>query len=183
MIGPAVTQGQLPRPGPYDRLQVSVKNRGGQSVLDMHATLKKANIEGGFALRGRVRFSRRLCEAAYRMRFTFTMNRGRVAKFSYRARMRRGRLDGVARRCPFAGLPRSDLTSLHVRASIDRRSVLDFAARPSARRSSPTTWLEMPELIFKRSNAPTGLVRVRIRARYRSQRSHTVRFVADTGIR
>jgi hypothetical protein len=181
ILGPAVAQ-DVPPPGPLDTLRVSVRDRDGRRAFDMRAALKRTTIGGGFVLAGKVRFGARLCEASYRLRFTYISNTGLERTFSYPARMRRGRLDGVDTPCPFAGLPRRHLKSLSVRATIEGRPLLLFRASPSGRDGDPLGWLGFPELTFRRPNTPQGRVRALIRARYRSHRSHTVEFRADTDI-
>ena len=181
MPGPVVAQ-DVPPPGPLDTLRVSVRDRDGKRAFDMRVSLKRRTTGGGFVVAGKVRFGARLCEARYRLRFTYTSNTGRERTYHYPARMRSGRLDGVATPCPFAGLPRRHLTSLSVRATIEGRPLLLFRASPSGRRGDPLGWLDFPELIFSRPNTPEGRVHALIRARYRSQKSHTVEFRADTDI-
>jgi hypothetical protein len=180
-LRPAVAQ-TVPFPGAGDTLQISATGRDGRRALVMQITLKELTSDGGLVAQGRVRFSPSLCVAAYRVRFTYTTNRGRRQSYPYPGRMRSGRLDGVAERCPFAGLPRRGLKSVRVRAVIDGRPLLHFRARPAGRPGDPFGWLKMPELVFRRPNTPQGLVSVVIRATYDSRSSHTVAFVADTDI-
>jgi hypothetical protein len=181
ILGPAAAQ-DVPPPGSLDTLRISVKDRDGKRAFDMRVTLKRRTSGGGFVVAGKVRFGARLCEASYRLRFTYTSNKGRERTYNYPARMQSGRLDGVDTPCPFAGLPRRHLKSLSVRATIEGRPLLLFRASPSGRDGDPLGWLEFPELIFSRPNTPEGHVRALIRARYRSHRSHTVAFRADTDI-
>lgn len=181
ILGSAVAQ-DVPPPGPLETLRVSVRDRDGKRVFDMRATLKRTTIGGGFVMAGDVRFGARLCEASYRLRFTYISNTGRERPYSYPARMRSGRLDGVATPCPFAGLPRRHLKSLSVRATIEGRPLLLFRASPPGHDGDPLGWLAFPELIFRRPNTPQGRFRALIRARYRSHSSHTVEFRADTDI-
>lgn len=178
--GPAVAQ-DVPRPGPFDRYQVSVKNPAGQLVFDMRAAPRNRDIEGRFVSKGTMRFSPKLCEATYRLRFVITTIRGPVRKVPYPARMRRARFDGAARRCPFDGLPRRGLKKMDGQITIDGKPLMSFTALPSTRRGNPFARLKTT-LRFQRPNTPAGLIRVRIRAQYPSHRSHTVAFVADTDV-
>jgi hypothetical protein len=178
---PLVAQ-EVPPLGLLDTVRMSAENRHDQRVFDMQFSPKRSTRGGGFLASGRVHFSPDFCKAAYRVEFTITTNKGRERTYPYPARMRSARLDGVAKRCPFAGLPRRGLESLRVRATVAGRSLASIRARPSGRRGDPLDWLVMPELRFSRSNVPLGVVRVVISARYRAHRPHTISFAADTGI-
>lgn len=175
---PAVAQ-TLPRPGPFTSIELSTHNSRGHLVFDMTVNARHPDIGGQFDATGRVRFSPRLCDARYRLRFVYTTNKGDSQEWSYPARMRRGRLDGTPQRCPFAGLPRRGMKSMDVRATINRKLLLHFDAKPSPRSGNPFAQLKH-RLHFGRPNTPSGIVVVRIRVHYRSHRSHTVKFVADT---
>jgi hypothetical protein len=175
--GPAVVHG-VPRPGPFDTVQVAADDRG-ERVLDAQVALKMPTSDGGFVATGKVRFSRLLCEATYTVLFTYTANDGRSHTFPYPARLRSGRLDGVADPCPFAGLPRRSLESMRVSVTVEGLPLLEFRAWPSTRHSGPTAWLKVRKLRFRRSNVPHAPLRFVIRARYRAHRSHTVAFTSD----
>jgi hypothetical protein len=181
LSGRAVAQ-DVPRPGPYDSVRLSADDRDGRRVFDMQFALKGLTATGGFLAAGTVRFSPKLCESRYAVLFTYTTNKGLVLPYRYPARMQGGRLDGVRKACPFAGLPRRGLESLRLEATIQGRPLVRFRARPLGRRGDPLAWLRFRELVFPRANTPAGAVHAVIRARYRSHRSHIVRFVADTDI-
>jgi hypothetical protein len=179
--GPLVAQ-EVPPPGSLDTIRMSVKDRHDRHVFDMQFTLRQSTRNGGFLASGRVRISPDLCEAAYVVQFSIAPNKGRERSFPYPARMRSAKLDGVAKRCPFSGLPRRGLESLSVRATVAGRPLVRFDALPAGRRGDPLARLLMPELRFSRANIPLGVARATVRARYRAHRSHTVSFAADTGI-
>lgn len=181
VLTPAVAQ-NLPWPHPGEMLQISGTSRDSQPVFGMQLTLKELTRNGELLAEGRVRFWRSLCAARYHLRFTYTTSKGRRKSYPYPARLRRGRLDGVAVRCPFAGLPRRGFESMRLRATIDGRPLLQLRARPSRRRGDPLSWLRMPELVWRRANTQRGVVSIVIHARYGSRRSHTVTFIADTDV-
>jgi hypothetical protein len=161
---------------------VSARDHDGRLVTDIRGAPKNLRVGGLFVSTAKVRFSPKLCEARYRLQFVFTTNKGEERKNSYGVRMRRGRLDGVDTRCPFAGLPRRGLSSMRVRVTIDENLLMSFVARPSTSRGRTFGRLRAPNVTFYRSSTPAGLARVWIRARYRSHRSHIVEFVADTDV-
>lgn len=177
---PAIAQ-NLPRLGPLTILELSTNNSRGHPVFNMTVVLKHPDTGGPFDATGTVRFSPKLCNANYPLRFVFTTLRGDPKTYPYPARMRRGRLDGTARRCPFAGLPGRGMKSMDVRATIDNKPLLQFHATPSARPGNPFARLKH-RLHFVRPNTQRGTVRVLIRVHYRSHRSHTIQFVANTAI-
>lgn len=176
----AVAQ-SVPRLGPLTTLELSTRNQRGHVVFNMTVALKRPDTGGQFDATGTVRLSPKLCEAKYRLHFVFTALRGDAKTILYPARMRRGRLDGTRQRCPFAGLPERGMKSMHLRATINRKYLLHFDAKPSTRSGNPFARLKH-RLHFGRPNTQTGTVRVRVRVHYRSHRSHTVQFIARTDI-
>lgn len=179
--GPLVAQ-EVPPPGSLDTVRMSVTDQHDKHVFDMQFTLRKSTGNGGFLARGRVRISPDLCEAAHNVLFTIAPNKGRERSFPYPARMGSAKLDGVAKQCPFSGLPRRGFKSLSLRATVAGRPFVRFDARPAGGRGDPLARLRMPELKFSRANIPLGVLRATVRVRYRAQRSHTVSFAAHTGI-
>lgn len=180
--GPAVAQDGPLRLEPLVSYQASVKGPGGR-LLDIRGTPKNPkDLEAPFISTATARVSPKLCEARYRLGLSFTTNKGHVTKIPYVLRLHRGRLDGVAKRCPFAGLPRRGLKSMNVRVTIGGNLWVRFAARPSTRQGNPFGRLAVPALSFYRSTTPPGLVSVRLRAEYPSAGSHTVEFVADMDV-
>jgi len=173
----------VPRPGPSDRYDVSVRNPGGELVFNIRGT-PKLSTKGQFHSTGTVRFWPKLCAAAYRLQFRVTTIKGDVTPFVYPARLRRGRLDGVAKRCPFDGLPRRSFASMHVQATIDKKPLLTFDAQPFKRSHDPFAWLRVRNLKLVRPYTPAGLLRARIRVRYASHESHshTVELTVDTDV-
>ena len=176
----AVAQDLRP-PGPLSRYEVSAKNRDGQKVFDIRGAPKNSDTEGVFVSTGTVRFSPKLCESTYRLQFVYTTIRGSIAIKPFGVRVRRGRLDGVPKRCPFAGLPRRGLRSMSVRVSLNGNLLMHFIAWPSTRPGSPFDRLKVPTSVYRFGRTP-GLARVRVRARYRSSRPHIVQFTADTNV-
>lgn len=179
--GPALA-GNVPRPGPLAKYEVSIKKEAGQLVFDIQGAPKNPDINGQFVSRGTLRLTPILCEATYRLQFVFTTIKGPVQTYPYPARMRGGRLDGNAKRCPFADLPRHGLRSLRLRSTIDGQPLTDFVARPLTRAGNPFARLKVPALTFHRPNTPAGLIKARIDLQYASHKSHTVEFMADTTV-
>jgi hypothetical protein len=179
--GPAVAQ-NLPRPGPLVRYEVSIHRPDGALLFDIRGTPNNPDTKGQFVSTGTVRFSPKLCEAAYRLRFRFTSTKGRVKSLPYPAQTRHGRLDGRAKKCPFDGLPRRGFKSMHVRATIDGKPLLTFVALPFTRSGDPFARLKAKDLVFRRPNTPAGLIHAWFRVQYASHQSHTVEFMADTNV-
>jgi len=172
--GPAVAQ-DAPRGGALASFRVFLAQSDGTVVFDIRGAPKDPkDVKAPFASTGTMRISRKLCVGTYRVALVFTTVKGRDTTVPYVLRLRRGQLDGVAKRCPLAGLPRRGLKSVDVQVTIDRNRLLRFVGRPSARTGDTFGRLNVPELTFYRSNTPPGLVRVRARAQYRSGRPHTV---------
>jgi hypothetical protein len=162
---------------PRVTFEVSVKNPHGQRVfkIDGAPTTNPAIVP--VTLGGSVRFSPKLCNGTYGLTFAYITNRGRRTPFFYTVRVRRGRLDGIATKCPFAGLPHRGFQSMHVNATIEGERLLSLDAR-STKSGNPFARLKVPDLKFHRTQ-PEGVVGVRIRVRYRHQRSHIIKFVAN----
>jgi len=178
--GSAVAQ-DVPPLGPRSSFQVFAKNSDSQRVFDIRGVPKISDIQEGFISAGTVRFSPKLCNATYRVLFVFT-TKGHVTKSPYRTQVRSARRDGITTRCPFAGLPSRGLKSMHVRATIAGKPLLQFRAHPVGRPGSTFARLKMPRMTFGRRNTPAGSIRVSVRARYRSHRQHTIKFVVKTDL-
>lgn len=179
--GPATAQDAPPLP-PLFSYQLSVTRPGAGTVLELRGAPADPNdVDAPFISRATVRVSPLLCQGSYRLAFALTTLKGRIAQVTYTARMHSGRHDGVAKRCPFAGLPARGLKSMQVRVTLDDEVLMRFSAMSSAHRGSPFAWLQVPSMSFYRTTAPGGLVRVRVRAlaRYRSGETRLLRFRAD----
>jgi hypothetical protein len=178
--GLAATPSHASPSPPVTSYRVTAKNPDRQLVLDIQGAPRTPNAVDPPVYTGTVRLSPHLCEGRYRLRFRFTTNNGDVRGFPYAARMRGGKLDGLAKPCPFDGLPRRRLRSLEAEITIDGQRVLHFTAYPSTRRGNTFSRLRFPRLTRYRAQAPIGRIRVFVRARYASHRSHRVEFSADT---
>jgi hypothetical protein len=180
--GPAVAQEGL-RLDPVVSYQVAVKTLDGRLVADIRGAPKNPrDIEPPWVATAVIRMSPKLCEARYRVAFVFTTITGRIREIPYALRLRRGRLDGVARRCPLADLPRRDLTSIHMRFTLDGNLLMRFVARPVARPRSPFAPLQA-DVNFYGSTTLGGQVGMRFSARYRFHRSYTAEWVVEAGVR
>jgi hypothetical protein len=173
--GPAVAQ-DAPRGGALVSFRAFFERSDGRVIFEIRGAPKDPNdVKAPFVSTGTMSISRKtFCVGAYRGALVFTTIKGRETSIPYTLRLRGGRLDGVAKRCPLAGLPARGLKSLDVRVTIDRNRLVSFVARPSTRTGDPLDRLDVPELSFFRSNTPPGLLHVQARAQYRSGGSHTV---------
>lgn len=172
----AVAQPHVLRLAPTVNYDLSVTNVDGDRVFDSQGA-PNGNAVDPVVLGGKVRFSPKLCDGTYQVTLVFTTNKGIRTPMNYTARVGRGRLDGISRQCPFAGLPSHGLTAMDVRANIGGARLLDFVAHPTGS-DYAFSRLDAPTIRFYRTH-PAGLARVLIRARYPGHKSHIVRFLAD----
>ncbi len=71
---------------------------------------------------------------------------------------------------------------MNVLVTLKGKGLIRFSARHGTKPGNPFDWLKVPNLRFYESDTTQGLARVRVHARYRSQRTHTVQFVVDTNV-
>jgi len=179
LSGLAVAQGT--RFEQYVSFRMSVNHPTQGFVFDIRSARKDPyDTTPPFVSRASFRLSPTLCEGAYSLAFVFTTVRGRTVRYPYPVRIRRARLNGAPRRCPFASLPPRGLKSMRVRVTFTGNNILmRFNARPSTQAGLTFGRLKASELRVYRFTAPGGLVRVQISTRYASARPR-LSFVADT---
>jgi hypothetical protein len=169
-----------PRFEQYVRYEMSVNHPTNGFVFDLHATRKDPyDTTPPFISKASMRLSPKLCEGAYQLQFAFTPVRGRVVKFPYPVRIRRARIDGASRRCPFDRVPRRGLKAMRVSISVNNKILLRFSARPSSRAGETFKPLQVPVMRMYQSTAPGGRVRIQIGARY-ARASRQIELLADT---
>jgi hypothetical protein len=173
--GPVGAQPHVLRLPPLVIYQMTIKNSDSHLVFDIRGEPTNQTISP-LILTGRMRLSPKICNGTYQVAFIYTTNRGRSTRILYTARVSRGRLDGVAAKCPYAGLPRRGLKSMNVQMTIHNELLLRFKAL-GGKSGNPFARLGVPRLEVYRTD-PAGRLRIRIRARYPDRKPHIIRFDA-----